>query len=77
MTKSEVYEALHSSRLLCADEEAPWGNYPKGRRLEEHRLKDGRFLQVAWNLEISSESPCQGRLNNWRVTAERLDVWRV
>lgn len=77
MTKADVFEALHYARRLAKKSEEPWGNYPYGRDLVEYQLADGRFLQVAWNREISKDSANGGRLDAWRVTRTRQNYWMV
>ena len=78
LTKHDVVGLLEAGAcLVTLSHEAPSGNFPFGRTLEEYRLRDRRYLQVAWNDATSADQPRFRRLDSYHLSAESLAYWYV
>lgn len=78
LSKHDIIGLLEAgARLVDECHESPSGNFPFGRTCEEYRLRDGRFLQVAWNDAASADQPRFRRLDSYHLSEESLAHWYV
>ena len=78
LSKHDIIGLIEAnSRRTDRDQESPSGNFPHGRTLEEYRLEDRRFLQVAWDNGVSWDTPRHRRLNSYHLSEVSLTHWYV
>lgn len=77
LSKHDIIGLIEAGRRIDRDQEAPSGNFPHGRTLEEYRLGYRRFLQVAWNNGVSLDTPRHQRLDSYHLSEESLAHWYV
>lgn len=69
-TKQDIWNFIAGEPAIGRITEAPWGNYPDGRVIEEYRVAAG-WLQVAFNPALGND------IDDWQLSETEPDTWLV
>ena len=69
-TKQNIWDFIAGEPAIDRTTEAPWGNYPDGRVIEEYRIREG-WLQVAFNPALGND------IDDWQLSETEPDTWLV
>jgi len=69
-TKQDILSLISGENAIDRTTEAPFGNYPNGRVIEEFKIQ-GVWLQVAFNPALNND------IDEWVISSKQADTWLI